>query len=47
MGSLAVAYLQRSNRLETDWRVDAVAIELDRDGKVRRLEHILNAVEER
>lgn len=40
---LAQIYLAE-NDLEADWRVDLVAVELDRDGKLLRCEHIPNAV---
>lgn len=40
---LAQLYLAE-NDLEADWRVDLVAVELDRDGKLLRCEHIPNAV---
>jgi putative endonuclease len=40
---LALLYLAEYD-LEADWRVDLVAVELDRDGKFLRCEHIPNAV---
>ena len=30
---------------EADWRADVIAIEQDSNGKLRRLEHIVNAIE--
>jgi putative endonuclease len=40
---LAQAYLL-AHDLDVDWRVDLVAVELDRTGRLLRLEHIPNAV---
>jgi putative endonuclease len=40
---LAQIYLYE-HLLEMDWRVDLVAVELDRSGKLLRCEHIVNAV---
>ena len=42
--SLALAYLQTHSDLPSLWRIDVVAIKLDQDGKVSRLELIQNAV---
>ena len=42
--SLALAYLQTHSNLPSLWRIDVVAIELDRDGKLSRIELIENAV---
>lgn len=42
--ALADAYLQTSDNLTASWRIDVVAIELAVDNKVRRVEHIENAV---
>ena len=33
-----------ANKLDVDWRVDLVAVELDKSGKLLRCEHIPNAV---
>lgn len=41
----AQAYLQEHNAVERDWRVDVVAINVGRDGRVLRLDVIRNAVE--
>ncbi len=41
----AYAYLSRANRRDVHWRIDVVAIDMDRDGEVVRLEHIVSAVE--
>lgn len=43
MRSLAYAY---GATPETDWRIDAILIELDRAGVVRRIEHLVHVVEE-
>ena len=42
--SLALAYLQTHSHLPSLWRIDVVAIELDQDGRVSRIELIQNAV---
>lgn len=42
--SLALAYLQTHSNLPSLWRIDVVAIELDQDRKVSRIELIQNAV---
>ena len=47
IAALATRYLQRIGRLEDDWRADVVAVEVDHDGRPRRVEHIVNAIEER
>ena len=41
----AYAYLGNANRRNVHWRIDVVAIDMDRDGEVVRLEHIVSAVE--
>ncbi len=41
----AYAYLGSANRQDVHWRIDVVAIDMDRDGEVVRLEHIVSAVE--
>ncbi len=38
-------YLQNHSGLPESWRVDLVAIELDGDHRVKRIEHIENALE--
>jgi putative endonuclease len=40
---LARQYLSQHD-LDVDWRIDLVAVELDRSGKLLRCEHIQNAV---
>jgi putative endonuclease len=42
--SLALAYLQTHSKLPSLWRIDVVAIELDSEGSVSRIEVIQNAV---
>jgi putative endonuclease len=42
--SLANAYLQTCDKQPLSWRIDVVAVELTRDNRVLRLEHIENAV---
>jgi len=44
---LTLAQLYLAEELETQdvfWRIDVIAIELSRGGKLRRLEHFRNAV---
>ena len=41
--TLAQIYVA-DHQLDVDWRVDLVAVELDRSGKLLRCEHIPNAV---
>lgn len=41
----ASAYLRSANRQDADWRIDVVAIDMEQDGRVIRLEHIVSAVE--
>jgi putative endonuclease len=41
--ALAQQYLAEQE-LDVDWRVDLVAVELDKSGKLLRCEHIPNAV---
>ncbi|MDX1664977.1 MAG: YraN family protein [Candidatus Promineifilaceae bacterium] len=42
--SLAARYIAERNLSDVDWRVDLVAVELDRRGKLVRCEHIPNAI---
>lgn len=45
--ALAYQYLDASGRSPDDlWRIDVVAIDLDRQGQVARLHHVINAIEE-
>ncbi len=41
----AEEYLQGSDVLYEDWRIDLIAVELDRSGSVSRLDVIENAIE--
>ncbi len=41
----ASAYLQSIDGSDSQWRIDVVAIELDPQGEVLRLEHIVSAIE--
>jgi putative endonuclease len=43
---LAQLYIQEHDNLACPWRIDVVAIEMKRDGKVSRIQIIENAVEE-
>lgn len=43
--ALAECYRQEHENLPKNWRIDVVAIEMGRGGKVKRIEIILNAVE--
>ena len=42
--AVAAHYRQTHNNLPSSWRIDVVAIELDRNGKISRIELIENAV---
>ncbi len=47
MVQLALAYLQQHHPdSDIDWRIDLIALEIDRSGRVARLNHIIAAVEE-
>jgi Holliday junction resolvase-like predicted endonuclease len=39
------SYLQQHPEYPTSWRIDLVAIELDADGRVKRIEQIEDAIE--
>ena len=41
----AYAYLARERRQNARWRIDVVALDLNAQGEVTRLEHIVSAVE--
>lgn len=41
---LGEIYVQENDLTEMNWRIDLVAVELDRSGKLLRCEHIPNAV---
>ena len=42
----AESYLQQSESLPASWRIDVIAIELDKSNHISRIEHIENAIEE-
>jgi putative endonuclease len=42
--SLALNYLQTHHDLPPEWRIDVVAVELNREGRLKRVEIIENAV---
>jgi putative endonuclease len=44
LARLAEAYLLATDRQERMWRIDVVAVVLDRGGSLRRLDHLRNAV---
>jgi putative endonuclease len=41
---LALAYIAQHDLVDTDWRIDLIAVQLDTRGRLLRLEHIPNAV---
>ena len=43
--ALAERYGQEHDDLPASWRIDVVAIQLDNDDRVKRIQHIENAVE--
>lgn len=45
MVSLAEAYMEDRDGLPQSWRIDVVALELDANGGVSRIEHIENATD--
>lgn len=45
MGRSAEYYAQSHEGLPESWRVDLIAIEIDKNRKVKRIEHIENALE--
>jgi putative endonuclease len=45
--TLAYSYLEATGApADTPWRIDVVALDVDRSGRIARLSHIPNAVEE-
>jgi putative endonuclease len=46
LASLGARYVQDRDMLEVSWRIDVVAVEMGTDGRVTRLEHYVNAVED-
>jgi putative endonuclease len=45
--ALAYAYLEATATPAQAWRIDVVALDVDRSGRIARLHHIRNAIEER
>src|SRR5438552_12949895 len=45
LAALGQYYLQTHHRPDADWRADVIAVEMDSNGRPRRLEHYVNAVE--
>ncbi|HWQ14205.1 MAG TPA: YraN family protein [Roseiflexaceae bacterium] len=43
---LAYAYLSATGSQEESWRIDVVAVDVDRAGRITRIHHIPNAVED-
>jgi putative endonuclease len=41
----AYTYLEEKDKQQADWRIDFIAVELDRNNKPSRIEHYKNAVE--
>jgi putative endonuclease len=41
----AYTYLAEKDKLQADWRIDFIAVELDRNNKPSRIEHYRDAVE--
>jgi putative endonuclease len=41
----AYTYLNEKDKLQADWRIDFIAVELDRNNKPSRIEHYRDAVE--
>ncbi|MFQ5944236.1 MAG: YraN family protein [Anaerolineales bacterium] len=41
----AYAYLSSTDREDASWRIDVVAMDMERDGTATRLEHIVSAIE--
>ncbi len=41
----AYTYLGKKDKLQSDWRIDFIAVELDKNNKPSRIEHYKNAVE--
>lgn len=39
-------YLAENGLVDSDWRIDLISVEMDRSGRVSRIEHIESAVEE-
>jgi putative endonuclease len=43
LGRLAEAYVERAGAAERDWRVDVVAVVLERSGRIVRIDHLPGA----
>lgn len=41
----AWTYLERSDQLDADWRIDVIALERGREGEIMRLDHFESALE--
>ncbi|MDD3994626.1 MAG: hypothetical protein PHT06_02335, partial [Dehalococcoidales bacterium] len=41
----AYTYLDEKDKLESNWRIDFIAVELDHNSKPTRIEHYRDAVE--
>ncbi len=41
---IAETYLQERGHLDVNWRIDLIAVQLDAQGKLLRIDHIENAV---
>ena len=46
LASLGLQYMQRQRGAESDWRIDIIAIEVDGQDQVVRLDHLKSAVSE-
>ena len=42
----AQSYLAENDLENSDWRIDLISVEMDRSGRVSRIEHIESAIEE-
>ena len=44
--STAQRYLERFDLVDSDWRIDLISVEMTPSGRVTRIDHILNAIED-
>ena len=44
--AVAQSYLAENDLENSDWRIDLISVEMDRSGRVSRIEHIESAIEE-
>ena len=44
--AVAQSYLAENDLENSDWRIDLITVEMDRSGRVSRIEHIESAIEE-